>query len=61
MLLRHRLVLVMMRARRRTILIAAVVLNIIHPIIHGTPLDSGTLDACLTYIDMMAYWEVQST
>lgn len=34
-------------ARPRFVVIGAVLANVIHPFIHGTPLDSGALDACM--------------
>jgi hypothetical protein len=34
-------------ARPRRLMFAAVVANLVHPIIHGTMLDSGALDSCL--------------
>lgn len=35
-------------ARRRLIAFGALALNLVHPFIHGTPLDGGALDACIT-------------
>lgn len=32
--------------RPRLILAGAFVANLVHPLIHGTPLDSGALDQC---------------
>jgi hypothetical protein len=29
-------------------------INVLHPVIHGTPLDSGALDAVMAQLDMMA-------
>ena len=34
--------------------VCVLALNLVHPIIHGTPLDSGALDALLQHIDMFA-------
>lgn len=31
----------------RLIMVGAVLANLIHPLIHGTPLDSGALDSCI--------------
>lgn len=35
-------------ARHRLIAFGALALNALHPLIHGTPLDGGALDACIT-------------
>lgn len=37
-------------ARHKIGVTAAFVLNAIHPFVHGTPLDGGTLDAILLYV-----------
>lgn len=39
--------LIALASRPRLIVIGAVAANFIHPFIHGTPLDSGALDACM--------------
>jgi hypothetical protein len=31
----------------RRIIAVAFIANLVHPLIHGTPLDGGALDACL--------------
>lgn len=41
-------------ARPRFILVGAVIANIVHPLIHGTPLDSGALDGCLMAVNATA-------
>lgn len=40
--------------RPRWIIVAAFVANIVHPLIHGTPLDGGALDACLQTLNCAA-------
>ena len=35
-------------------LLAAVVVNALHPIIHGTPLDGGALDAFIAHVNQWA-------
>lgn len=41
-------------AGRWAVLVAAGVLALAHPLIHGTPLDSGSLDSLMTTLQAMA-------
>lgn len=41
-------------ASRRTRLLMVLTLNIIHPFIHGTPLDGGALDSMLAWANTSA-------
>lgn len=43
-----------MPAARPVAIGAVFVLNLIHPLIHGTPADSGSLDAILGQLDAVA-------
>jgi hypothetical protein len=38
------------------IIMATVILNAIHPFIHGTPLDGGGLDAALQQLNLMTLY-----
>lgn len=41
-------------ARPKALVAGAVIANIVHPLIHGTPLDSGALDACVVSLSAAA-------
>lgn len=39
---------------RRTRLVLVLVLNVVHPFIHGTPLDGGALDGLIVWANSAA-------
>lgn len=49
-----------MPAARPLFVGAVLVLNVIHPLIHGTPLDGGALDSVMAQLDMIAAGAAQN-